>query len=223
MDIEKYNLISTKNAVKPNYVLTGREKFNFIEFFVDANGRLFTCGNIDNNYACWFSVTDISEMELTEKIIEHIIGSFGNTPPVVTGISEAFPKFWKNMQEMYRCRVQPKDDGNFICSVDGEIIADKSIVGEYCARKLSGLLLRLRYKCGIRECGGDYLPILGKYLRSLKNSDFMKYKYEILPVREILEKEQYLLVSENAEVRRTYIACMERIGNLYNAYMSAVR
>ena len=51
----------------------------------------------------------------------------------------------------------------------------------------------------------------------------MAYEGKVEPLRQILEQEAYVLLSQNEELVQAYKACLDLIGSLYNAYQTAIR
>ncbi|WP_161945936.1 hypothetical protein, partial [Streptococcus suis] len=61
------------------------------------------------------------------------------------------------------------------------------------------------------------------YQAYLKTVDYMAYEGKVEPLRQILEQEAYVLLSQNEELVQAYKACLDLIGSLYNAYQTAIR
>ena len=80
--------------------------------------------------------------------------------------------------------------------------------------------------CRERELDGRYLEFLQAYLKKLETetaSDPVKDYESKKILMDLIRSEDYLLVSDNREIRDTYIQIRNVIGELYNAYMSIVR
>ncbi|WP_105110235.1 hypothetical protein [Streptococcus suis] len=77
-------------------------------------------------------------------------------------------------------------------------------------------------KAELRDRSGSYVSILENYQAYLKTVDYMAYEGKVEPLRQILEQEAYVLLSQNEELVQAYKACLDLIGSLYNTYQTAI-
>ena len=94
-------------------------------------------------------------------------------------------------------------------------------------RWLSGFYRRSRRLAEVRLAGGAYLPIMQSYLdeaRAKVDAADQNYHLEFSNgIGAIVGDERYLLLSDDAEVRRLYGVLEAERSDLYNWYMNLAR
>lgn len=219
-DILSYNMINPTNAITPNYDLSDTEVI--IEFRINHLKKLAIIGRIDNNYICWFSLTSLDDRETNTRIFDYLVSE---RPETVSNeyhiLSE---KDYSDYKTWFKGRIYKNSDGwwdtPFGISYSPEY---KEHCGKSFASHVQLYFKQIQEKCRYRSDNGKYVKVLNKYYNKLKGGTGAEYYYDMLPVREIIEDEEYLLLAENDDLREAYIKCMQQSYFLYCTYMNEVK
>lgn len=220
-EIFKYNLINKNNQVIPNYDLSYKDVY--FEFKISPEGEVCIIGRVDSNYICWWSVTNLNDIEINEDIFNFIANNSFNmhsSEYKVLGYER-----YDEIRNWYNCNITKANiDGMYWQTPFGHYYgADKENHGKNFARDIQIFYNELIEKCNFRIYEGFYIDILKNYLYILsKDVDYMYY-YEMKPLISILKCESYLRLSPDVNARELYIKCMEECNSLYNRYMTVVR
>lgn len=223
-EIEKINCVNKTTQVKPNYDLTNSERY--IQLAFDSKGNVLIVGVIDNNYIHWLSKTSIDDIRTNENIFNYLVNeNYFYISQMYLALNQIGIE-WDSLKEYYMVDLKPFHDSKIGWDTPfGHYYGkdQKEHNGHFFATDVKNFLNKILYKCIIREGDGQYINLLKYYISILNCFDFMEYDKSIKLIREILENEQYLRISENAELREAYIECMDIISSKYNQYMTAVR
>lgn len=221
---KEYNLVNHRTMVKPNYDLSNRE--TSIRIYIDRKGNLITLGIVDNNYIHWASLTKTEDKKLNEIIFNHIANDeYSIVSQEYLALQTKGIKY-EDLRQWYGATLTRDSRYNMAWETPfGHYYGADQIDnnGKYFADDVSQYLVILQERCKFRECDGEYIDILNYYRNILLQNDDDLYYQQIKPLAEMLQKEDYLKVSTNTEIRELYLQCMNIISSLYNCYMSAVK
>ncbi|TCL57152.1 hypothetical protein EDD76_10914 [Kineothrix alysoides] len=223
-EIEQYNQINATTKAIPNYDLSKREKW--IELYFDSLGNVLIVGVVDNNYIHWISKTSIESVKINEVIFNHLAN---DNYLFVSHISQALKPLgieFEDLKQYYKVTlIHDKEYGHEWKTPFGHYYGKGQVKdnGRFFANDVKNFLAYIQYKCELRECEAQYSNVLESYIDILSKIDFMYYDSRVKPLQELLEEESYLRISTNNKIKDLYIECMDRISDLYNRYMSAVR
>ena len=219
-DISHLNLASRYGLVKPGY----RQELSsnrILEFaYLPDDEKVFLLGSMDGSYPYWISETDIGDIETNTAIVESILHKNFSSFTVILG------EISRKLKDCYRRRILVS--GNNVSTPFDHGYAKEQ--PQYWSRFIAGDICfyhkRLRELCRERELDGRYLEFLRAYLKRLETetaSDPVK-EYESKKIlMDLIRSEDYLLLSDNIDIRDTYIRIRNVISKLYNAYMSIVK
>lgn len=219
--IDDLNMVSHYEIVKPNYTQNLNEH-RVIDFIYTSDKRVVLLGSMDGQYPYWVSETDIDNIETNTSIMESIL--HGNYSLF---IREGGDLYWK-LKNHYRRRIYISGN-NVRTPFDHGYSNDKDQLkywGRFIAQDIFYYHNRLKKLCEIREFNGRYLEFLQSYLETLKtdtSSDPVKDYENKKILMELIRSEDYLLLSDNKEIRELYIQIRDIISELYNTYMTIVR
>lgn len=222
--IETYNLVCAECAVRPNYDLSSRE--TYIKLYFTLNRDVIIIGEIDNNYIYWMSITKVDDLEINERIFNHIANEDYR---YVTHEYKALKQKGLDcsiLRGSYGVRITKEKDERFFWKTPfGHYYGKDQIEnnGKFFAEDVSKFIPKLLKKCEIREAGGIYKNVLKQYCTQISAFDCMSYNSEIKPFSDVLENEGYLILSQDREIRELYGECLRLCNQKYNEYMSAVR
>ena len=219
-DISNLNLVPRYGLVKPGYRQDLSSK-RTIEFaYLPDEEKVVLLGSMNGSYPYWISETDIGDTETNTAIADSILRDD------FSSFAGMYGQIFQKLKDCYRRRIVVS--GNDVRTPFGHGYAKEQ--PEYWSRYIAGDIRfyyqRLRQLCQERELDGRYLEFLQAYLKKLETetaSDPVKDYENKKILMDLIRSEDYLLVSENREIRDTYIRIRNVIGELYNTYMSIVR
>ena len=219
-DVSHLNQISRYGLVKPNYKqdLSNRRIIDFA--YLPDEEKVILLGSMDGNYPYWISETDIRDTETNTAVVENMLHhDFSSFTAMSGGLS-------RKLKDCYRRRIIVS--GKDVTTPFGHGYAKEQ--PQYWSRFITGDICsyykRLKDLCRERELEGRYLGFLQAYLKKLETesaSDPVKDYEGKKILMDLIRSEDYLLVSDNREIRDTYIRIRDVIGSLYNSYMTIVR
>lgn len=221
-EIEQYNMVNDGNAAYPRYDISGRE--TYITLYFNNFGDVIIVGNVDNNYIYWLSVTKTEDVELNEKIFNHVANDgVINVTQQYKALKQADIRQEK-LKDYYSVRLSRVYAHNMAWQTPfghyyGKDNIDKN--GYFFARDVKGFVNSVHVRCELREADGRYEAVLKEYEVFLSEAD--TYDYRVRMLDELLKSESYLCLSFNENVRGLYSKCCEMCGSLYNKYMTAAR
>ena len=219
-DISYLNLVPRYGLVKPGYRQDLSSK-RTIEFaYLPDEEKVVLLGSMNGSYPYWISETDISDTETNTAIVECILYKDFSSFTEMNG-----KIFWK-LEDCYRRRILISGDDVHTPFDHGYAKEQPEYWSKYIAQDISFHYKRLKRFCEERELGGRYLEFLRAYLQKLKTattSDPVKDYESKKILMSLIISEDYLFLSDNIDIRDTYIRIRNVIGELYNAYMSIVR
>ena len=214
-EIEHYGLVS------PRYPqdLSARR---VIDFAYLPGDKVLLLASMDGSYPYWASVTDIDDVETNTAIADTILfegfSSFTSTHPKLSNL----------MSNRYRRRFSV-NGGNITTPFEYGFSSEPDQVkywGRHLAIGISRHYREIRELCTLRELDGSYLTFLRSYLKMLEtrtsSDDVRNYENKRMLVK-LLTSEDYLFVSDDEAIRSAYVEARQKIGSLYNTYMSIVR
>ncbi len=219
--MESFNFVNRSNYVAPKYDISGRKPW--INLYFNNGGEIVIVGNVDNNYIYWLSVTKTEDLQTNERIFNYVAA--GN----ILGVTQQYKALeqagisYAELKNYYCVKIMRSSDGKkwhtpFGCYYGEDNAAQH---GMFFARSVKYFVGTVHRKCEQREAGGKYEAVLEIYLQQLKTAD--SYDYRVQLIEEILKSEDYLILSENENIRRLYSECIGICGKLYNDYMTASR
>lgn len=226
--IEKYNLITDKNIVKPNYHPRPENRSMKCIFLSDR--EILLLGMADNNYLFWISKTELSALEMNRDMIEFIL--YGEYENLASGGEEfrVLDRVAGKRKALYSVNFYQSFNsrGIKIWSSDAGIsieYGDGKGNGRLLAKILMELPQKLMKLSTDREAGGSYKMVLRDYLKRMETSlpNPLEDYNRIKGILDILKSERYLLFSADAEVREMYCRLGQLGDDKYNKYMSYVR
>jgi hypothetical protein len=217
------NLVREVGIIEPRYAqdLSHRRVIDFIYLPED---RVMLLGSMDGQYPYWVSVTDISDTRTNEDILNRIL--FDDFNEFAGTFSS--PGLSVSVNDRYRRRYSVTDG---IISTPFEYgMSSESGQRKYWGKMISqGILSHYRQMkelCRYRELDGRYLSFLEDYLAQIKErtskDDVKNYEDKQMLIK-LIQSEDYLYLSEDPDIRNTYIKIRNEIGKIYNRYMSIVR
>lgn len=227
-NIDQENLIYKFGVVEPNYHKDLNKEREFTFGFL-PNGKLILIGSMDWQYPYWLSISDVNDTDMNSKILQHILFDEFSS---FTNIWEKKNAYKKNIGDISKTVYNRP-----FYIKEGEItlphkfkwsgnLADKSTWPRALAESMPKNYATLKGWCMARECKGDYREILNEYLQILQNTvydDPVKDYEQKEHLIQLLESEDYLLLSDDEEMRKLYIKIDKKSRDLYNAYMTLIR
>ena len=226
MDIAALNKVNMLNAVMPNY---RPEPMNRrIDLYLTLDGKALISGAADNNYIYWLSLTSADDRVTNAAIFDYIANCNYETLASLYKVLPDTGLMYEQLKETYHTYLCKSNEPNTEWKTPfGHYYGSDQIKnnGKFFADDLASLPGKLKRQCEARGAGGIYIRVLEKYLELLKNKtgDSVNDYYTAKPIIDIIEKENYLIFSQNADVRRLYGDLRDLFGGLYNAYMTQVR
>ena len=214
-EIDRYGLVS------PRYPqdLSARRTIDFA--FLPGN-KVLLLASMDGQYPYWASVTDVDDLETNTTVADTILfedfSSFTSTHPKLSNL----------MCDRYRRRFSVIDSTintpfDYGFSSEPEQI---KYWGQHLAVGIARHYHEIRELCRLRELDGTYLVFLRSYLKMLEtrtsDDDVRNYEDKRMLIK-LLTSEDYLYVSDDESIRSAYVEARQKIGSLYNLYMSIVR
>lgn len=192
-----------------------------IEFAYLPGDEVLILGSMDGQYPFWVSQTSVHDVETNTAIADAVLFDDFST------FTNRFTKLGALTRNRYQRRfnlsgtsINTPFDYGFSSEPD-----QIKYWGRFMAQGISSHYLRIKELCAYRELDGRYLGFLKSYLAMLQNQtgDAVKDYESKRRLIELLEAEDYLYASDNADIRHAYVMVREEISSLYNAYMSIVR
>ncbi|MBM7565520.1 hypothetical protein [Paenibacillus sacheonensis] len=221
--MNRYNLITAKNQVTPNYEIGGKE-ITF-EIYVSPEEEVCVVGTVDNNYICWCSITKGADKDTNVEILNDLLTEpqerlYGTKFKVLESRyqeimqwhSFTVSKAWHHDQYRYRSPVSNSFLG-----------APPYNNGIFLAAEIRAFFRKELRKCEYRLVDPVYVKVLQSYKRLLTMERSPEYYHHMLPVIDILKHEAYLKLCPDVDVRKLYLECLDLCSSLYNTYMSASR
>ena len=219
-DISYLNLVSHYEAVKPGYRqdLSVNRVIEFV--YLPDEEKVVLLGSMDGAYPYWISETDINDIETNTAVVESILHDDFSSFTALNG-----ELFWK-LNDCYKRRIQVS--GDIVSTPFGHGYAkdQPEYWGKFIAGDICSYYDRLKKLCTERELDGRYIEFLQAYLNKLETattSDTVKEYENKKILMDLIRSEDYLLVSDNREIRDTYIQIRKVTSEMYNNYMSIVR
>lgn len=218
-DIGYLNRVPVYGPVRPGY----RQDLSrrIIEFaYLPDNEKVVLLGSMNGSYPYWISETEISDTETNTAIVDSMLFQDFSSFTAMNG------EIYRKLENCYRRRIAVSGDEVITPFDHGYAKEQPEYWGRYIAGDICFHYRRLKKLCRERELDGRYLEFLQAYLKKLETetaSDPVKDYESKKILMDLIRSEDYLLVSDNREIRDTYIRIMNVIGGLYNAYMSIVR
>ncbi len=219
-DIRNLNLVPRYGPVKPGYRQDLSSK-RILEFaYLPDDEKVVLLGSMDGAYPYWISETDIGDIETNTAIVESLLHTDFSSFTARNG------KISRKLEDRYRRRILVSDRDVTTPFGHGYAKEQPQYWSRFIAGDLCSYYKRLKTLCRERELEGRYLTFLRSYLQKLEtetSSDPVKDYENKKVLMDLVRSEDYLLLSDNREIRDTYIRIQNVIGELYNAYMSIVR
>ena len=214
-EIKRYGLVS------PHYPQDLDAK-RVIDFAYLPKDKVLLLASMDGQYPYWASVTDVDDVETNTAVANAILfegfSSFTSTHPYLS----------KLMCDRYRRRFFVLD-GDIKTPFEYGFSSEPEQVkywGRHLAVGISRHYSEIRSLCKLRELDGSYLAFLRSYVRMLEkrtsDDDVRNYEDKRMLIK-LLTSEDYLYVSDDEAIRSAYVEARQKIGSLYNLYMSIVR
>ncbi len=227
MDVKKLNLVNGSSKVTPNYDLSMAQ--SWIRLFLNRNGKLLIIGQADNNYIYWASLTDQNEKEKNEAIFNYIADESLRFDMVSNEwlVFNAAGVPYDELKTWYQTDlVRPLEQNVAWKTPFGHYYGkdQAELNGRSFARDVSQYLDVLKKRCRFREANGAYEAVLDYCLGEL-SGDYGNALYytQIEDLISMLRQEQYLVLSDQEQIREKYLLVAETAGKLYNQYQSAIR
>ena len=219
--VSDLNMVSHYGIVKPNYEQDLSSK-RAIDFVYMPDGKVVLLGSMDGQYPYWVSETDIDDVETNTAIVNSILNDD------FSSFTQSGGKMYWKLNDHYRRRISVSGD-KVTTPFDHGYASEKDqkqYWGKFIAQDIRHHHAHLKELCELRELDGKYLEFLQSYLETLETqtSDDPVKDYENKKVlMDLIRSEDYLLLSDNKEIRDTYVKIRNVISHLYNTYMSIVR
>ncbi|MBP3567679.1 MAG: hypothetical protein J6K04_00795 [Lachnospiraceae bacterium] len=219
--IELHNGVGRKNLVFPHRDITKMEKR--ITLYFNNDGDVIIVGTVEN-YTFWLSVTKTEDLELNEEIFNHVAN---DEPQYVTQFPralEAKEMVLADLVNYYMVHLnRSKIKGMEWETPFGNYYGTEQIKrnGWFFARNVKSFVEEINKQCELRECGGMYEKILEEYAKVLQAAT--EYDYTVQNLEKVLKAEAYLCLSRRESVRKLYLECSIKCGELYGQYMTKAR
>ena len=214
-DIQMLNLVNVQNRKNPGYPLD--RKHTYLELFFSPKNDVLIVGVVDNNYIYWASLTKTNETEKNAAIFGEIAkGQFTSVSAlhcVLSNVSLTYAelKHWHHVEH----RRNPS--GMFYTY--GNPDEHASLFGNYISKYPD----EVRKRCRAREAESAYFDVMHTYLEIISRyPENPLYYTQISEIIRIIQSDNYLLLSENIDIRQLYIQLQNKASERYNAYMTAV-
>lgn len=219
-DVSYLNQVSCYGLTEPNYK-QDLSKTRIIEFaYIPDEEKVFLLGSTGGYYLYWISETDISDIETNTAIVESILHQD------FSAFTQMGVEITRKLKDCYRRRIVISGDDVKTPFDHGYAKQQPEYWGRFIAGDICSYYKRLKDLCLERELDGRYLEFLKVYLKKLERettSDPVKDYESKKILMDLIRSEDYLYLSDNKDIRDTYIRIKEVIGDLYNTYMSIVR
>lgn len=216
------NMIKENNSKIANYDLSDLEVS--IEFRINYKKQVLIIGRLDNNYICWYSITNIDDVENNSAIFNYLANK---RPELISDEYNANPDKYEDIStwltgKIYRINTNGgKWATPFGCNYG---LVNEKLHGKFFAGDIKSYYDKNINLCEWRNLNNNYVEILKDYYEklNLKNKGF-DYYLEVKPIIAILRSESYLTLSIDKELREIYLRCIKVANSLYNIYMTVIR
>lgn len=220
--MEQYNLIDKKNALTPKYIINN-EELTFI-IYISPEQEVCIVGQVDNNYACWISITSLNEQEKNACIFNYLLDYDYS---LLSNEHNVLKQHYYEVQKWHQIILQKqhyKDELRYRFPANGAFFGDTNYDnGRALANDICRFFMQEQKKCEFRLADMHYMSILKQYKKILSlNKDYMYY-FEMQPLISILENEKFLKLCPKQEIRELFLSCLDECSSLYNRYMTAIR
>lgn len=215
------NEIGNYGLVSPRYPqdLSARRTIDFA--FLPGN-KVLLLASMDGQYPYWTSVTDVDDLDTNTAVADTILFENFST------FTSTHPKLSDLMCNRYRRRFTVIG-GTINTPFDYGFSSEPEQIkywGQHLAVGIARHYHEVRELCKLRELDGTYLAFLHSYLKMLEtrtsDDDVRNYEDKRMLIK-LITSEDYLFVSDDESIRSTYVKVRQKIGSLYNLYMSIVR
>ena len=219
-DISYLNLVSRYESVKPGYRqdLSVNRVIEFV--YLPDEEKVVLLGSMDGAYPYWISETDINDIETNTAVVESILHDDFSSFTALNG------ELFRKLNDCYKRRILVSGDKVSTPFGHGYAKDQPEYWSKFIAGDICSYYDRLKKLCTERELDGRYIEFLQAYLNKLETattSDPVKEYENKKILMDLIRSEDYLLVSDNREIRDTYIQIRKVISEMYNSYMSIVR
>ena len=214
------NQVSRYGTVKPGFKqdLSSRRIIEFV--YLPDEEKVILLGSAGGYYPYWISETDIRDIETNTAVVEDMLHKD------FSSFSEMNGELYRKTGDCYRRRIVVSGDEVSTPFGHGYAKQQPEYWGRFIAGDICSHYKRLKELCRERELDGKYLEFLQAYLKKLEtetSSDPVKDYENKKILMDLIRSEDYLYLSDNRDIRNTYIRIRHVIGDLYNTYMSIVR
>ena len=219
-DLSYLNLVPRYGPVKPGYK-QDLSSNRIIEFaYLADDEKVVLIGSMDGYYPYWISETDVCDTATNTAVVENMLHEDFSCFARMDG------KIYRKLKDCYRRRIVIS--GNDVSTPFGHGYAKEQpqYWGRFIAGDICSYHKRLKQLCKERELEGRYLEFLQVYLKKLETettSDPVKDYESKKVLMDLIRGEDYLLLSDDRDIRDIYIRIRNVISELYNTYMSIVR
>lgn len=227
MDVRNLNLVNRNTRIIPNYDVSKRE--TSICLYFNRKGKVLIIGRLDNNYIYWASFTNTDDRELNKAIFNYIADDFFQVDIVSSqrNVLEFINFPYDALDTWYRTELRRASEDYKAWETPFDHYYGKKPIednAESFARDISEHLKTLLTRCQFREANGAYEEILDYCLCELSMDGGNVYYYEqVKEMIYMLEAEQYLILSDQEQIREKYFRFRKEAGRLYNQCQSASR
>ena len=219
-DVSHLNQVSNYKLIKPNFKQELSNK-RVIEFaYLPEEEKVVLIGSTDGYYPFWISETGVNDMETNTAIIESMLHDDFSSFAQMDG------EIYSKLKDCYRRRITISGEDVSTPFGHGYAKHQPEYWGKFVAGDICSYYKRLKDLCKERELDGRYLEFLQAYLKKLEaemSPDPVKDYESKKILMDLIKTEDYLYLSDNKDIRDTYIRIRDVIGDLYNTYMSIVR
>lgn len=218
-EIELYNAVSKKICDIPSYNALKAEKR--ISLYFNTTGEVIIVAWAGEKYVFWVSSTPTEDVKKNGEIFYHIAYEDLN---YVTEFSRALEVLGTCKNELaacfrleLRCETGIKLKKNELPNWETPfghpyLKTQKEQNPLIFAEDVKQCVANQIKRCEIRECGGSYRILLKHYEEELKRAK--RYDEPCRWLEELLKKEEYLCLSEDEDIRTSYLNCIYRCADL---------
>ncbi|SHO52352.1 hypothetical protein [Anaerocolumna xylanovorans] len=227
MDVRNLNLVNRDTRVIPNYSVSKKEAS--IRLYFNREGKVLIIGRIDNNYIHWASFTNTDDKELNAAIFKYIADESIGFEMVSSerAILEFIKVPYDALDIWYRTELYRKREEGagwetpFGHNYGKNAIELTASSFAYDVSKHLDVLLR---RCRFREANGLYESVLDYCLCELSKDGGNVFYYEcVVDLISMLQQEQYLILSDQEQIREKYFRFRKEVSRLYNQCQAASR
>lgn len=218
-ELEMYNVINRRICSIPSYNALKSEKR--YELYFNRDGDVIITAWAGAKYWFWMSKTKTADEERNARIFHHIVFEdlcYVQNPERVL---EAAGMNCADLETYHRVELNPIPEVSrrmgTLCSLSTPFnhSYDKTRPEESSRLFAEDVRNHVRIqeeRCKLRECGGVYEEILKIYAEELSRANSFGSREQQL--KELLDKEDYLILSPEETIRNTYLDCCRRCRQL---------